>query len=107
MLGYNPNGAEPPDKAGREEGYLFWTSWLAHQTSNLQSTDDANGPLRPIFITGTCGTFTSLVNDLPQAEFALGLSPLLATVCKNPTTTSLSTNKSLKTIGALAKKVTG
>jgi hypothetical protein len=107
MLGYNPNGAEPPDKPGREEGYLFWTSWLAHQTSNLQSTDDANGPLRPIFITGTCGTFTSLVNDLPQAEFALGLSPLLATVCKNPTTTSLSTNKSLKTIGALAKKVTG
>jgi phospholipid/cholesterol/gamma-HCH transport system substrate-binding protein len=107
MLGYNPGGAEPPDKAGREEGYLFWTSWLTHQTSNLQSVDDANGPMRPIFVTGTCSTFTSLVNDLPQAEFALGLSPLLATVCKNPTTTSLSTSKSLQTIGSLGKKVTG
>ncbi len=105
MLGHNPGGAEPPEKAGREEGYLFWLSWLSHQTSNLQSIDDANGPMRPIFLTGTCSTFTSLVNDLPAAEFALGLSPLLATVCSNPTTTSLSTSKSLKTIGSLAKKV--
>jgi phospholipid/cholesterol/gamma-HCH transport system substrate-binding protein len=107
MLGHNPNGAEPPDKAGREEGYLFWLSWLSHQTSNLQSIDDANGPMRPIFLTATCDTFTSLVNDLPAAEFALGLSPLLATVCSNPTTTSLSTPKALKTLGGLAKKVTG
>jgi len=99
MLAYNPNGAEPADKPGREEGYLFWLSWLSHQTSNLQSADDANGPLRPIFVTATCDTFTSLVNDLPQAEFALGLSPLLATVCKNPATASLSTTKALKAIG--------
>ncbi|MDQ1686880.1 MAG: phospholipid/cholesterol/gamma-HCH transport system substrate-binding protein, partial [Frankiaceae bacterium] len=104
MLGNNPNGAEPPDKAGRDEGYLFWLSWLAHQTTNLQNTDDANGPMRPIFVTATCNTFTSLVNDLPQAEFALGLSPLLATVCKNPTTTSLSSGKALKTISSLVPK---
>jgi phospholipid/cholesterol/gamma-HCH transport system substrate-binding protein len=107
MLGHNPGGAEPPEKAGREEGYLFWTSWLAHQTTNLQNTDDGNGPMRPIFLTGTCTTLTSLVNDLPQAEFALGLSPLLAGVCKNPTTTSLSTTKALKTIGSLGKKAGG
>jgi phospholipid/cholesterol/gamma-HCH transport system substrate-binding protein len=103
MLAFNPGGAEPPDKAGREEGYLFWTSWLTHQTSNLQSTDDANGPMRPIFVTATCDTFTSLVNDLPQAEFALGLSPLLATVCKNPTTTSLNATKAIKTLGSVTK----
>ena len=42
---------------------------------------------------------TSLVNDLPQAEFALGLSPLLATVCKNPTTRSLSVKRSLRANG--------
>ncbi len=99
MLGNNPNGREAPDKQGREEGYLFWLSWLSHQTTNLQSTDDANGPMRPIFVTGTCSTFTSLVNDLPQAEFALGLSPLLATVCKNPTTTSIVRSKALRTLG--------
>jgi phospholipid/cholesterol/gamma-HCH transport system substrate-binding protein len=99
MLGYNSNGREPPDKAGRDEGYLFHLGWLAHQTTNLQSVDDANGPMRPIFLTGTCSTLTSLVNDVPQLEFALGLSPLLATVCKNPTTRSLSVNRALRANG--------
>jgi phospholipid/cholesterol/gamma-HCH transport system substrate-binding protein len=99
MLGYNQGGREAPDKPGRDEGYLFHLGWLAHQSTNLQSVDDANGPMRPIFVTGTCSTLTSLVNDLPQAEFALGLSPLLATVCKNPTTRSLSLRRSLRASG--------
>lgn len=107
MLGHNPGGREAPDKRGREEGYLFWLSWLSHQTTNLQSIDDANGPMRPIFITGTCTTLTSLVNDVPQLEFALGLSPLLATACENPTTTSLNTRRSLRTLGDLARKGVG
>jgi phospholipid/cholesterol/gamma-HCH transport system substrate-binding protein len=99
MLGHNEHGREAPDKAGRDEGYLFHLGWLAHQTANLQSIDDAHGPMRPIFLTGTCSTLTSLVNDLPQAEFALGLSPLLATVCKNPDTRSLSIRRSLRANG--------
>ena len=100
MLGHNANGREAPDKPGRDEGYLFHLGWLAHQTTNLQSVDDAHGPMRPIFLTGTCSTLTSLVNDLPQAEFALGLSPLLATVCKNPDTRSLSVRRSLLANGS-------
>ena len=103
MLGHNPNGREDPATSGREEGYLFWLAWLTHQTANLQSVDDANGPIRPFFLTATCKTFTSLVNDQPQLEFALGLSPLLATVCKNPTTRSLDVTKSLATLGVKAK----
>ncbi len=99
MLGHNQGGREAPDKAGRDEGYLFQLGWLAHQTTNLQSIDDANGPMRPIFLTGTCSTLTSLVDDVPQAEFALGLSPLLATACKNPTTRSLSVNRALRANG--------
>jgi phospholipid/cholesterol/gamma-HCH transport system substrate-binding protein len=99
MLGHNPGGREAPDKAGRDEGYLFHLGWLAHQTVNLQSVDDANGPMRPIFLTGTCSTLTSLVHDFPQAEFALGLSPLLATVCQNPTTRSLSVKRALRANG--------
>lgn len=99
MLADNPNGREGPDAAGRDEGYLFWLAWLTHQTANLQSIDDANGPMRPVFLTGTCTTLTSLVDDLPQAEFLLGLSPLLETVCKNPATTSLSVTKSLSRLG--------
>jgi phospholipid/cholesterol/gamma-HCH transport system substrate-binding protein len=103
MLGHNPNGREAPDKDGRDEGYLFHLGWLAHQTTNLQSTDDANGPIRPIFLTGSCSTLTSLVNDLPQAEFALGLSPLLATVCKNPDTRSMSVTRSLRANGGSSR----
>ena len=99
MLGHNAGGREAPDKEGRDEGYLFQLGWLTHQTANLQSVDDAHGPMRPIFLTGTCSTLTSLVNDLPQAEFALGLSPLLATVCKNPDTRSLSMERSLRANG--------
>ncbi|HEX6388704.1 MAG TPA: hypothetical protein VFZ89_04645, partial [Solirubrobacteraceae bacterium] len=99
MLGHNKDGREAPDKEGRDEGYLFQLGWLTHQTTNLQSVDDANGPMRPIFLTGTCSTLTSLVNDIPQVEFALGLSPLLATVCKNPTTRSLSVNRALRANG--------
>jgi phospholipid/cholesterol/gamma-HCH transport system substrate-binding protein len=99
MLGHNEDGREPPDKEGRDEGYLFHLGWLAHQTANLQSIDDAHGPMRPIFLTGTCSTLTSLVNDLPQAEFALGLSPLLATICRNPDTRSLSITRSLRANG--------
>jgi phospholipid/cholesterol/gamma-HCH transport system substrate-binding protein len=88
MLGSNPDGAQGPDAAGREEGYLFWLGWLFHQTVNLQNVEDANGPMRPIFLTGTCGTLTSLVNNNPVAEFGLNLSPLLATQCGNPNTLS-------------------
>ncbi len=99
MLGHNKGGREAPADEGRDEGYLFHLGWLAHQTVNLQSVDDAHGPLRPIFLTGTCSTLTSLVNDLPQAEFALGLSPLLATVCENPDTRSLSIRRSLRANG--------
>lgn len=103
MLGHNKDGREAPDKEGRDEGYLFHLGWLAHQTTNLQSIDDAHGPMRPIFLTGTCTTLTSLVNDLPQAEFALGLSPLLATVCANPDTRSLSVKRSLRANGGRAR----
>ena len=105
MLAHNPRGRENPDVSGREEGYLFWLAWVTHQGANLQSIDDANGPMRPIFLTGTCTTLTSLVNNTPQLEFALGLSPLLATVCKNPTTTSLDVTKSLS--AALGIKSSG
>lgn len=89
MLAYNQNGTEAPNKAGRDEGYLFWLAWATHQGANLINVDDANGPMRPIFPTGTCSTLTSLVNNQPGLEFAMGLSPLLATACGNPQTTSI------------------
>lgn len=104
LLGHNPGGRQGPEVSGREEGYLFWLAWLAHETANLISIDDANGPMRPIFLTGTCGTLTSLVHDEPAAEFALGLSPLLAGVCSNPQTTSLNAKKALARVGKVVKR---
>jgi phospholipid/cholesterol/gamma-HCH transport system substrate-binding protein len=89
LLAYNQGGAEPASKAGRQESYLFWLAWLTHQTENLINTDDANGPMRPIFLTGTCTTLTNLVDNQPGLEFLLGLSGVLAEQCDNPTTTSI------------------
>jgi hypothetical protein len=100
MAGHNQNGREPAgaNSALRDEGYLYWLAWVTHQGANLQSIEDANGPMRPIFLTGTCATLTSLVRDMPQAEFALGLSPLLATVCSNPATRSVNREAALRTL---------
>lgn len=102
MLASNPDGKQGPDVANREEGFLFWLGWLFHQGVNLQNVEDANGPMRPIFLTGTCGTLTSLVSDNPLAEFGLNLSPVLATVCGNPDTPSIDLEK---LIGALPKPI--
>ncbi len=38
-LAYNPPGA-------KDEGYLFWASWLNHNTNAVFFTQDAGGPLR-------------------------------------------------------------
>jgi phospholipid/cholesterol/gamma-HCH transport system substrate-binding protein len=89
MAGFNPGGREAPDKADRQEGYLFWLAWLGHQTSNLTNIDDGNGPLRPVFLTGTCETLINLVNGEPALEFLMGLSPILEDQCNNPQTKSV------------------
>src|SRR4029079_279314 len=34
LLGYNPGGKEGPDKATRQEGYLFWLAWLTHSRTS-------------------------------------------------------------------------
>jgi phospholipid/cholesterol/gamma-HCH transport system substrate-binding protein len=102
LLSYNPNGREAPGKAGREEGYLFWLAWVSHQAANLINIDDANGPMRPIFLSGTCATLTSLVNNMPALEFAAGLSPVLAGVCNNPATASLDVKRARKRVAAAA-----
>ncbi len=88
LLAFNPRGREAPGEQGREEGYLFWLAWTAHQGTNLINIDDANGPMRPIFLTGTCTTLASLVTAQPELEFGMALSPVLAGLCDDPDTTS-------------------
>lgn len=77
MAAHNPRGREGPGVEGREEGYLFWFAWLAHQSANIFSTADAHGPFRPSLISLSCQTARSLAHDEPLAEFALNLTPIL------------------------------
>ena len=47
-LAFNPEGSE--------EGYLFWLSWLNHDTNTVFLTQDATGPLRHGMIILSCQT---------------------------------------------------
>jgi phospholipid/cholesterol/gamma-HCH transport system substrate-binding protein len=48
-LAYNPPGAA-------DEGYLFWASWLNHNTNAVFFTQDAGGPLRHGLVQLSCNT---------------------------------------------------
>jgi phospholipid/cholesterol/gamma-HCH transport system substrate-binding protein len=76
---YNSGGAEgltgdlAKDRA-RKESYLFWLAWVAQNTTNLFSTQDANGPLRRASIGGlNCAVFPSIASEagIPAAQSAL------------------------------------
>jgi phospholipid/cholesterol/gamma-HCH transport system substrate-binding protein len=62
-LAYNP--------PGREEGYLFWTSWANHAGASLFASQDAHGPIRHGNFLVSCSTLTTL-NAVAQANPALG-----------------------------------
>ena len=78
LLAYNPNGKEGPDKADRQEGYLFWLAWVDHMANQLFSSSDANGVFRPVTLGATCATVQELVKEEPQLEFLAMLTPILA-----------------------------
>jgi phospholipid/cholesterol/gamma-HCH transport system substrate-binding protein len=75
LLGYNEGGPEPATKAGRDEGYLFWLAWLNHNGAALFSTQDANGPFRPVAINAGCGGLNSFSQSDPA--LAMVLAPVL------------------------------
>ena len=44
MAAFNPNGAEPASEApDRDEGYLYWAAWLAHNGVSVFNSQDAHG----------------------------------------------------------------
>jgi phospholipid/cholesterol/gamma-HCH transport system substrate-binding protein len=77
LLGYNPGGKEGPDKATRQEGYLFWLAWLNHSATALFSNSDANGVFRPVTIAAPCATLAQVLQAQPALEFTSVLTPLL------------------------------
>jgi phospholipid/cholesterol/gamma-HCH transport system substrate-binding protein len=77
LLGYNQNGREGPDKASRQESYLFWLAWLNHSATQLFSTSDAHGVFRPVTIAAPCATLAQVLQQQPQLEFTSVLTPLI------------------------------
>jgi phospholipid/cholesterol/gamma-HCH transport system substrate-binding protein len=53
-LAFNPSG--------REEGYLFWLSWLNHLSNTMLSNADAHGPVRRGVVIVSCQTLQILEN---------------------------------------------
>jgi phospholipid/cholesterol/gamma-HCH transport system substrate-binding protein len=77
MMAYNKDGREGPDKADRDEGYLFYTGWLVHQVNNLFRASDAHGPGRPVTFGGTCATIANTLGAQEEMEALLGLTGAL------------------------------
>ena len=77
MIGFNKNGREAPDKADRDEGYLFWIAWLAHNGNSLFSSSDNGGTLRPAAIQANCQTIKGTISEFPQMAFLQSLSGAL------------------------------
>jgi len=77
LLAFNPDGRQGPEVAGREEGYLFHLAWLAHQSVNIFSGQDAHGVFRPLVLGGTCNMFANTAQSIPGGEFLLGLTGVL------------------------------
>jgi phospholipid/cholesterol/gamma-HCH transport system substrate-binding protein len=61
MAAYNPRGAEAPGAANRDEGYLYWGAWLAHNGTSVFTGQDGNGAYRRIYFTASCENITNLL----------------------------------------------
>jgi phospholipid/cholesterol/gamma-HCH transport system substrate-binding protein len=82
MAAYNPGGAEgltgnPAQDSARNEGYLYWVSWLGQVTDSIFSTSDANGSFRRAALGFDCATIRSQVTANPAAGPLTGLSNAL------------------------------
>ena len=87
MAAFNPGGPEPQGTPGRDEGYLYWVSWLAHNTSHLFSSGDGNGFYRRVYLSMGCDQANALIaNSSPVVtqltQLVSGLTdPVLEEVC--------------------------
>jgi phospholipid/cholesterol/gamma-HCH transport system substrate-binding protein len=81
MAAYNPKGAEPvaapdtnPANVSRNEGFLYWASWLVMDTDSMFATSDATGPFRRLYVGFSCDTIKNIVAQTPISGPLLGLS---------------------------------
>ena len=82
MAAYNPNGREelngdPSHDRARDEGYLFWASWVAMNTTSMFQTSDTTGAFRRAFFGVDCKTVRTLIGANPGAGPLVGLSNVI------------------------------
>jgi phospholipid/cholesterol/gamma-HCH transport system substrate-binding protein len=61
---------------GDDEGFLFWTSWFAHNWNSLFSSTDAHGGIGRAMVMANCQQLTQLINLGPILQYALGVPGL-------------------------------
>lgn len=66
-LSYNPEG--------KEEGYLFWLSWFAHNANSALSTQDAHGSAIRGLVLISCSSVTSQPQLAPLLQAITGVVP--------------------------------
>jgi phospholipid/cholesterol/gamma-HCH transport system substrate-binding protein len=91
MAAYNPHGAQgcpggtcdpqPNGKPARDEGYLYWAAWLAHNGNTVFQNQDANGLYRRVYFTASCNTLRNMVEASPLAPLVTPFGAVLQTAC--------------------------
>lgn len=77
MFAYNPKGAEGPEVAGREEGFLFWFAWVNHTANSVLASTDAHGPIRRILLLANCRVISDAVASQPALSFLYNFESIL------------------------------
>jgi phospholipid/cholesterol/gamma-HCH transport system substrate-binding protein len=86
---FNPGGAEGLDgksiseQRARQEGYLYWLAWTAHNGASLFSTADAQGPWRRVTICGVPAPVLASIVDGVIGDIG-GSNPGLADLLTTP-----------------------
>ena len=84
MAALNPRGAEEPCEVNepatcdRDEGYLYWAAWLAHNGVSTFGGQDANSLYRKIYFTASCANIAAFLGASPAKAIITGLAPLFA-----------------------------
>jgi phospholipid/cholesterol/gamma-HCH transport system substrate-binding protein len=95
---------------GKEEGFLFWQSWLNHAGSTVFATQDAHGPIRRGLVLVSCdslGVLDQIAASNPALKVLIDLlaTPRRSDICPQQVTQSPTGSTGLT--GVLPEGVTG
>jgi phospholipid/cholesterol/gamma-HCH transport system substrate-binding protein len=90
MAAYNPHGREgcpggqcspQPNGRQRDEGYLYWAAWLAHNGNSVFANQDANGLYRRVYFTASCSTLLNMIDASPASQLIAPFGTVFQTAC--------------------------